>query len=50
MQLNMKPGLSFPDLHKVVVTIVKEHKNCRFKDEVIAIMEDNRSEIGLLQK
>ena len=50
VQLNMKPGLLFQALHTVVVAIVKEHKNFRLKDEVIATMEDNIGEIGLVHE
>ena len=50
VQVNLKNSIELPAYHVIVILIVKNYSDCIIAEEVIAIMQDNRGEIGLVQK
>ena len=50
VQVNLKEGINLAAYHIIVVSIIKNWNHCRLPGEIIAIMQDNRGEIGLVQK
>ena len=46
----MKQGLALLAHYVIVVSVVKNCSDCVIEDKVVAIIQDNRGEIDLVQK
>ena len=49
-QSELQKSVGSAEQHAIVVSIVKNHCQCHLKEDIVAIMEENRGKISLVQK